>query len=468
MELKIKLTAKQSLFDRDLENFENVLFGGAKGGGKSHGLRNIMLKRRIEKPGSIGVIFRRSYPELDGNHIRPLFNQFPALKEYFNETKKILTLPNRSVLMFRYLQSAKDLPNYQGQEFHDLAIEEAGQWTEEMYSTLKGSNRCTLEGSKARCLLTANPGGIGHKWLKRLFITRDFRPEEDPAAHHFIPAKVDDNPVLMKNDPGYKARLAAEKNPLLRRAYLEGDWDIQAGQFFSEFRRDVHVVAPITIPSHWRKFAAYDYGFNHPASWIFFAVDEDGNVYVYRERLQPHWYLEEQAKWLKSLPDFSQLSTIWAGRDCWTNKTEAFQKLGAPGKGAPNVAEEFASYGIRQLKPANIDRKHGAARIRMFLRYTEEAASDGQITRLGPRLFIFDSCPILIDHITRMTHDPDDVEDVLKVDSEDGDPFSGDDAYDAFRYGLMSRPAPSEKQVAKRRDAYEDDDEGLETSWLTV
>ena len=138
-EIRIKLQTKQKEFAKSINDYPVTFYGGARGGGKSAGLRLIMLLRRFQYPGSHGAIFRRTYSELEGNHIRPLFETYPALKEYYNDSKKLLTLPNGSTLQFCHCANEQDVDLYQGREFHDLAIDEAGQWTEAMFRKLMGS-----------------------------------------------------------------------------------------------------------------------------------------------------------------------------------------------------------------------------------------------------------------------------------------------------------------------------------------
>lgn len=430
---KIHLQPKQIIFYDTIEEKPVTFYGGAKGGGKSAGLRLIMLLRRIRYPGSTGAIFRRTYPELEGNHIRPLFQQFPELRKYYNESKKLLTLPNGSTLQFCHCKNENDVDLYQGREFHDLGIDEAGQWTESMFRKLLGSNRSSRPGVKARAMLTGNPGGIGHGWLKRLFIDRRFNERERAEDHAFIQALVDDNPALMENDPDYVHRLDSEPNEALRKAFRFGDWDIFAGQFFHEISRDVHLIKPFAIPVHWDCFGAYDFGFNHPAAFGWFANDEDGNTYLYREFVRAQLRVDQFAQQLLKFDDTSKLYPIVAGHDCWTTKN-VLRDQAAP----PTIAEEFAVHGIN-LKKATIDRVQGAAHMRKYLAWRE---LDGKHKK--PRFFIFETCPISYNTIARMIHDPDKPEDVLKVDAKEGDVDSGDDAYDMCRYGLMSRPSITE------------------------
>lgn len=439
IELRIPLQPKQKLFFNTVEEKAVTFFGGAKGGGKSHGLRNIQLLRRLKYPGSYGAIFRKTFPELEGNHIRPLLTQYPMLSNYWNASKKILSLPNGSTLEFCYCENEKDIDRYQGREFHDLAIDEASQWTEAMVRKLQGSNRSSKEGITARTLLTGNPGGIGHTWLKRLFVERRFNERERPGDYAFIQSLVDDNPALLENDPDYVHRLNTEPNEALRKAYRYGSWDIHAGQFFSEIRREVHLVKPFQIPSHWMRFGAYDFGFNHPGSFGWFACDEDANVYLYREFAKAQLRVDEFGAKLNEHADTQKLEYIVAGWDCWVQK--GIIKHGNP----PTIAEEFTNHGIF-LRKAVVDRIQGASQVRNFLAWNNLSSGSSK-----PKFHIFENCPLAFDCLTRMQVDPDRPEDVLKQDATDGDPLTGDDSYDMVRYGLMSRPWASEpvKKVLK-------------------
>lgn len=431
MELRFALQPKQREFRDSIDQFDVSGYGGAKGGGKSHGIRNIMLLRRFEYPGSIGRIFRRTFPELEDNHIQPLMTQFPELRQYYNEQKKTLFLPNKSTLHFNHCQNERDVFLYQGRETHDLAIDQVEQWTHQMYSILRGSNRSSVPGISAKTMLTFNPGDIGHAWLKRIFISKKLHENEEGVSHNFIQALVNDNPALLENDPKYVQRLHAEPNEALRKAYLYGDWDIFAGQYFQEISKEKHLIEPFEIPPHWNRFGAYDYGFNHPASFGWYACDEDGNTYKYRELVRAGARVDQFAQVINTFKDTALLYPIVAGHDCWTNRSTLRDDVQPP-----TVAEQFEKHGIN-LKRAVIDRVQGAAQLRDYLAH--EGKPGGK-----PRFFIFKTCPVTFDTISRMIHDPDRVEDVLKVDATDGDPLSGDDAYDETRYALMSRPTLSD------------------------
>lgn len=426
-EIVIELQPKQKLFLRTVDETPITFYGGARGGGKSKGLQLIQLIRRLKYPGSTGAIFRRTYPELEGNHIRPLFQSYPQLREFYNESKKLITLPNNSTLQFCHCNNESDVDLYQGREFHDLCIDEAGQWPEGMFRRLLGSNRSSRNGVSPRAILTGNPGGIGHGWLKRLFIEKRFNERENAKDYAFIQALVDDNEALMANDPDYARRLESEPNEALRKAFRYGDWNVFAGQFFQEITKDIHFIEPFSIPRHWNRFGAYDFGFNHPSAFGWFANDEDGNVFLYREFYRAGMRVDQFAQEINKFEDTRQLSIVPAGLDCWTTKNVLKTDLQPP-----TIAEEFWNHGIK-LDRATIDRVQGANQLRNYL------AWQGRPNK-RPRLFIFNNCPITFDCLSRMIHDPDRVEDVLKVDATEGDPLSGDDGYDMIRYGLMSRP----------------------------
>ena len=431
---QIPLQPKQRILYETVEKTPVTFYGGAKGGGKSKGLQLIMLLRRFKYPGSAGAIFRKTYPELEANHIRPLFSAFPELRTYYQESKKLLTLPNGSELQFCHCKNEADISLYQGREFHDLAIDEAGQWTEAMFRTLLGSNRSARKDIQVRCILTGNPGGIGHGWLKRIFIEKRFNERERPEDYAFIQALVDDNAALIDNDPDYVRRLESEPNEALRKAYRFGDWNIFAGQFFQEISKEVHFIAPFDIPRHWNRFGAYDYGFNHPAAFGWFASDEDGNTFMYRELVQAQIRVDLFAQTLNGYEDTSLLYPIVAGHDCWTQRS-VLRDDALP----PTIAEQFQTHGIN-LKRAVIDRVQGAAQLRDYLAWQRRPNNK-------PRFYIFDTCPITFDTLSRMIHDPDKAEDVLKINATEGDPFSGDDCYDMVRYGLMSRPYITERKT---------------------
>lgn len=452
LKLEISLTLKQQEFLRAIDDYREILFGGGRGGGKSRGLRSIHLIRRIQMPKSKGTIWRRTYPELEKNHIRPLFVEHPQLKEFYNEQKRLLTLPNGSTQEFAYAESVKALPKAQGTETDDLGLEEAGDWDEQEYEMLLATNRSTLYQPRAQ--LTANPGGRGHGWLKKRFVT-------SPTLQcKYIQALLEDNPALIDNDPAYAKMLESIKSEALRKAWRYGDWDIAAGQYFSELNRNVHIVKDFPIPDHWQRFAAYDYGFSHPCSLGWYAVDEDGTIYKYRELVRARMKISEVKAEFWKHKDSEKVRYVTAGHDCWQAKGAAFgDKLVQP-----TIAEEFSNPASGRpifLIKANIDRKQGWFRLREYLSLF--TGSQGEVSS---KFRFFEACPLSFSALSRMIHDPDDLEDVSKIDSVEGDPETGDDAADESRMAIMSRPALTLKVEKYKHDPWAT--KPAQGGWTTV
>lgn len=437
MELKIVLTAKQKLFYQTVESTRETFYGGGKGSGKSKAKRDVMLLRRFKYPGSIGYIFRKTYAELERNHITPLLQEYPELEPFYEKGTKTLHLPNKSKLRFAYIEHGGQLNKFQGLDGQDLGIEEAGEWPYEHYEYLKTQFRSSKPGMSTRILLTGNPGGVGHTWLKRLFVTRKYNANENPADYAFIPATVEDNPFIMKNDPEYVKRLESMQNETLRKAFRYGDWNITAGQYFDMLDRNIHLVKPFAIPAHWKRQLVYDWGYGHPAGFQLWAANEMEEHFCYWSWYKAKTQIEEQAAVLKAHPDFHKFKNgVIAGRDCWAKRFG----FNSTQDGGPTVAELFLREGI-VLRPANTDRVHGANLARIVLSHKMAVDKDGKEFREGPEAFFFNE--IDFDCLTRMTHDPDNIEDVLKVDAENGDPWTGDEPYDLFRYYFMDRPRKS-------------------------
>ena len=252
-------------------------YGGARGGGKSWALRRKLIGLCLCYPGIRCLLVRRSYAELKANHVRPLLEEYGSLLLY-SEGDKLLTLPNGSSIALGYCASTRDVLRYQGQEYDIIAIDEATQLSEYQFSIFKACLRGTSVAPR-RMYLTCNPGGIGHAWVKRLFVERKFREDEDPDDYLFISAQVYDNPVLLKADPDYVRQLESLPQKL-RDAWLHGSWDVFEGQFFSEFDPDVHICSPEKVPDGLHYFVALDYGFDMLAAFVTQYVKLDN---AYRE-----------------------------------------------------------------------------------------------------------------------------------------------------------------------------------------
>lgn len=251
---------KQRQFFADGHKY--VAYGGARGGGKSWAVRVNALLTAARHPGVTQMIIRRSYPELYANHIKPFLRLLPKGSYTYNDTRKEITLPNGSRIIFRYCANDTDLLNFQGTECDVMYIDEATQLTEEQFRVLSACVRGADDGMPKRCYLTCNPGGVGHAWVKRLFIDRIYKSGERAEEYSFIQARVQDNRALMRAQPDYVRQLEALP-PKLREAWLDGSWDVHMGQFFEEFsnlpehyadRRWTHVIEPFEIPADWRVY----------------------------------------------------------------------------------------------------------------------------------------------------------------------------------------------------------------------
>lgn len=343
---------------------------------------------------------------------------------------------NGSRIVCGYCAAETDALRYQGQSYDVICMEEATQFTEQQMIWITSSSRPTINGFKARVYYTCNPGGVGHAWVKRLFIDRDYRRSERPEDYVFIPAKVQENYVLMKRDPDY-IRILENMPDEMRRAHLDGDWDLFVGQYFTEFRRETHVVTPFAIPDHWQRYRAFDYGLDMLACY-WAAFDELGNCYVYNEFCKPNLYIADAAQAiLDHTADESKIVCTYAPRDMWaTNR--------ATGK---TQAEMFADSGVR-LSAVSNGRVDGWLNMANWLHPVPDGTGD-----LKPRLFIFENCAELIKNIPLLQRDDKNPSDCST------EPHDITHSPDALRYLLDGRPAPAEILAPRDEDdpiEYED------------
>lgn len=412
-----------------LKSFETpvLFYGGAKGGGKSYLVRARELYRRFKYPNSKGLIVRKTYPELLSNHIRLFFQEYPYIRNWFKKAEKAIYWPNNSITEFSYLSNTDDVYTYQGREYEDISIDEITQHDEQVFKILRSSNRTALKDIQPTMLLTGNPGGIGHQWVKRLFVDRQFRGNENPDDFYFIKAFLQDNKALMKADPNYIKRLE-DLPEHLRRAYLFGDWNIHAGSAFNMLSPEVHIIKRFKLPDNTAYFGGYDWGYAHPFAFVLFAVTEDEKVYVVGNCKAVKQTPKEQAEMIKNVIGDKRIN-IHAGLDIWSRK------------GGPTIYEQLRNYlSDCVFVKAKIDRIQGANEIRKYIVYENTETNE-------PKLRFFENTADVFNNLREMQYDIDkDPEDVIKMDANDiGE--GGDDYYDAFRYGLMSRAYPNPKQV---------------------
>ena len=415
-----------------LSRARHTAYGGARGGGKSWAMRRKFVLLALHYEGLQLLLLRRTLAELTENHVRPLLAELAGVANY-NATQRVFTFPNGSRIKLGYCDAEKDVYQYQGQEYDVVGLEEATHFTESQMQFLSTCNRSIRKDFSPRMYYTCNPGGVGHAWVKRLFIDRDYRNSERPEDYVFIPAKLADNPILLKNNPGYLTTLQNLPEHL-RRAHLEGDWDVLAGQYFAEFRRERHVVKPFAVPRDWRRFAAMDWGYNDPCCVLWFAVAPGGMLYIYRELYVQKTLSSEIAARIKKLSEGERIAYTAASPDAWQKRG-----LREPGDMAgESIAEVFTAGGVPLIRADN-------SRIAGWMRVREALGGEGG----EPKLQIMENCQNLIRTLPLLTFDPHDAEDV----SDNCE----DHAAEALRYGLMSRPVeakPEKKPKPRHYDPF--------------
>ena len=281
---------------------DEALYGGAAGGGKSDALV-IEATRQVHIPHYKALILRKTYPQL-AELIEKSLKYYPMAfpKAKYNISEHTWYFPSGAKIVFGSMQHSKDKLNYQGKSYDFIAFDELTHFTYEEYSYLSSRNRANGAGTRVYMRATANPGGIGHGWVKDRFITAaepmttiwesvtvdvGGKTETRYKSRIFIPSSVFDNKVLLENDPDYLTRLASMPEAE-KKALLYGDWDSYSGQYFTEWqdkpehyddRLWTHVINPFKIPNHWKIYRSFDWGYNRPFSCGWWALDTDGVAY---------------------------------------------------------------------------------------------------------------------------------------------------------------------------------------------
>ena len=417
-----------------------LFFGVAAGGGKSDFLLADFLQGAAKYGEDWkGILFRRTTKQLEElqARARQLFKPIGAV---YKESKAVWIFPNGATLKMRYLESDKDVENYQGHQYTWVGMDELGNYPTEYCWTFMLSRLRSASSKHIPCVIrgTANPGGVGHSWIKHRFMdghepNKIFSIPIETAdgtkyqTRCFIPSRLEDNQILMKNDPMYEARLQSLP-PHLARAMRYGDWSVFEGQVFSEFRVDTHVIKPfILLPGLWFKFCALDWGYSKPYSLGWWAVNADGRMIKYRE-----WYgcvegmqnvgvKEGSAELAKRAMEISApegVCDMVADPAIWSSDDAA-----------PTICNSFEAVGWKMHK-GNNDRVNG---LIMFHDMLKEKCEDGKT----PMLTVFPNCHGFIRTIPMLTPDPNHPEDI--------DTRLEDHSYDESRYAVMSefakRPA---------------------------
>lgn len=420
----------------------HIGYGGAAGSAKSHTARAITTAAAIAWPGSTSIIFRRTEAEVLENHYQKFRTELPltvldrrgAPVTFYswNGQDKAFTFPTyrNSRILLGFLRHPDDIFKYHGNEYDAIVFEEATHYPWASVSWLVNNRlRATVDGSRPFVVYPSNPGNVGHFWYNRLFVRRDFRDGEDPNEYAFVQAKLSDNQVLMERDPGYRARLDKLQEPY-RSWYRDGLWTAGVGSGLSMLNRRIHLIPRFEVPAHWTRFGAFDWGFNHPFAFGEYAVSEDGDLFklqsITGRFLQPH----DIADRITAHVEVARLKYVTAGHD-------TFAELKARGENTPTIAEKLGKYGIR-CTPANVSRILGLNNLRDYLAW-QNIGRGGTEGDPGLRFFDNPGNVACLDQLEAMVSDPDDPEDVLKVDADEHGE-GGDDFYDETRYACASRP----------------------------
>ena len=429
---------KQTLFLKD--KHRHIAYGGARGGGKSWAVRTKSKLLAFRYPGIKILIVRKTYKELQNNHIEQLTAELAGFAKY-NRSDKMFRFPNGSTISFGYCANEGDLGQYQGAEYDVVFIDEAGQlqesWIRKINLCVRGTN-----GFPKRTYYTLNPGGPGHAYFKRVFVDRNFNPDEDPNDYFFIQAKVEDNKVLMDTQPDYLRELE-NLPPTLRAAWKDGRWDVYEGQFFEDFRDDpehyqdrrwTHVIEPFEIPDGWTICRSYDFGYGKPFSCAWWAVDYDGTIYRIMELYGCTRTPNEGVKWT---PDkqFEEIHKTEMQHPWLKGKTiigVADPAIWDASRGE-SVADTAARYGVF-FTPGDNERIAGWMQCHYRLQFDE----DGY-----PRMYVFNTCRAFIRTIPLLIYD--------EHRAEDLDTKMEDHVADEWRYFCMSRPIKPIRAVKEQR-----------------
>lgn len=408
-----------------------INYGGARGGGKTWASTHKAVKLALRYDGISILFIRREYDDLRSTIITPILKMVPEELYTYNKTEHLLTFENGSVIQFGNMPGYGEAVGgkYQGREYDILFLEEATQFTEDEFRGLDAIVRGVNDFPK-RVYMTCNPGGIGHFWVKRLFVDRKFKDDEDPADYKFIQATVDDNVDLVRTNPRY-IKVLDNLPEDIRNAHRYGDWEVLSGVFFSEFTPGIHTCKPFPIPKEWKRYRAMDYGLDmHFCIWA--AVDPSGRSYIYRQYYKPDQTPKMAAAQQLELtrPD-EEIGYTIAPPDVWSRSKDT-------GK---SPAEMFAMEGVPLVKADN-DRVNGWTVLKEMFALRE----DGK-----PSLIIFDTCGKLIDCITCLMHDKTNPNDVAK------NPHDITHGPDALRYFAKSHVIVPE--ILKKKEEEEELDQ---------
>ena len=453
-----------------------ILYGGAAGGGKSFLMRIAAILWCATIPGLQVYLFRRIYDDLIKNHMegpkgfRALLSTWEAAG-WCQIVDDQIRFWNGSKIYLCHCQHDKDRFKYQGAEIHVLLIDELTHFSETVYRFLRNRVRMVgialpaqYVGKFPRILCGANPGNIGHLWVKNTFVTsakplekRLMPSNEGGMIRQYIPARLEDNPSMAADDPGYEARLEGLGGAALVKAMRWGDWDVIEGAFFDCWASHRHVIKPFTVPADWDRFRSGDWGSAKPFSFGWWAIVRDdyptgqgitlprGCLLRYRE-----WYGCKEGQPNVGLKLYAEK----VGAGIWQREEKdppmqygVLDPAAFAQDGGPSIAERITTGSGERVHFTEADNKRvpGRGALGGWDQVRSRLVGEAEDR---PMIAFFETCADTIRTVPALQHDP--------VRPEDLDTDGEDHAADDIRYGCMSRPwvkASKDKQEAQR-DGY--------------
>lgn len=434
-----------------------ALYGGAAGGGKSDAMV-IEALRQVDIPHYKGLLLRKTFPQL-AELIEKSEKYYPRIypKARYNSSSHTWRFPSGAKIIFGNMQHTKDRLKYQGQAYDFIGFDELTHFTFEEYSYMFSRNRPNGPGTAVYIRATANPGGVGHGWVKERFITAAparqiitddivyFEPDGKKvvkkAKRVFIPSSVFDNPALLANDPQYVQRLAslpeAERNAL-----LYGNWDSFEGQVFTEWindaahyldRKNTHVIAPFKVPETWAIWCGLDWGYSRPFSVGWYAVDHERRMYRIRE-LYGCTGTPNQGVKMEPAQVAREIKRIEAEDP--NLKDRKIRRVGDPAIWGSDGTESIGSLFEKErvyFEKGDHARIDGKMQLHHRLAFDENGV---------PMFYVFNTCKHFIRTVPNLVYS--------EVNVEDVDTSGEDHIYDECRYVAMQNPiAPPVRKQAE-------------------
>lgn len=409
-----------------------VGFGGARGGGKSFWVLSQTAVDDCQRFPGLKVLWLRKVGKANLEQLQDLRKHVLRVVQHeFVTHRGVLNFPNGSMIITGHFQNENDIDAYLGLEYDIIVIEEATTLSERKYRDIKTCNRSSkMFGGRQwrpRMYLTTNPGGIGHAWFKKRFIVPLRKGEETETR--FIQSLATDNAFNNAEYVGVLSNLRGWQHS----AWFKGEWDLPLGQYFVNFREDVHVLKEVDdlLAAEW--FAGMDYGFTHYTTVYLGFESADGDMFIVDRHRARQWLPGQHAKAIREMVErhrikppghrerkltLSDLQRFVVGADAFSKQPDG-----------TTIADQYRKCGIK-LTCAYTDRIQGWAFIQERLGQPNEG--------IRPRLYFHARCSELIESLPVLQHDPNRPEDVLKVDCDD-EGEGGDDDADGFRYAVASK-----------------------------